>query len=140
MIITPAELFTLALKRHQQPWNWSLQFSALWLFGLTLLFHSYLLLAVTFIIVGTGFFQLNLPKNLENRWFSFVEEGIEWEKNWIAAPWNFYKWKRFLFVLFVAGVLVWALWSREYASLLLITGFAYLVKVMVENKSAGIEP
>ena len=83
-MVTPAELFRLALLRHHQPWNWSFQFVALWLFGLTLLLHSYLLLAATFIMLGTGFFQLHLSQNLENRWFSFVERGIEWEKNWIA--------------------------------------------------------
>lgn len=139
-MVTPAQLLNLALERHHQPWNWSLHFVALWLFGLTLLFHSYLLLAATFIILGTGLFQLNLSQNPGNRWFSFVDDGVEWEKNWIAAPWGFYKWRRFLFILVVTGILIWALWTREYATLLLIVGFAYLVTVMVENKSSGIDP
>jgi len=139
MAVTPAELFALALERHRQPWNWSFQFAAVWVFGLTLLFHSYLLLAVTLIFFGAGFFHLDLPPVPGNRWISFVKKGVEWEKNWIAAPWNLIKWKRFLFVVVVSGVLVWALWTREYAALGLILGFACLVKVMVDNKAAGID-
>lgn len=140
MSVTPAQILNRAFERHYQPWNWSIQFTALWLFGLTLLFHSYLLLAATLVLFGTGFFQLHMPQDPENRWFSFVKKGVEWEKNWVAAPWTFYKWRRFLFVLIMAYFLVWALWTLEYATLGLFIGFGYLIKVMVENKEAGIDP
>jgi glucan phosphoethanolaminetransferase (alkaline phosphatase superfamily) len=139
MTVTPAELFALALERHQQHWNWSFQFVAALVFGLVLLFHSYLLLAVSLVLFGVGFFQLNLPPFEKKWWISFVKKGVEWEKNWIAAPWNLIKWRRFLFVLVATCVLVWALWIREYAALGLILGFAYLVKVKAENKAAGID-
>jgi len=140
MFVTPAQLFTLALERHRQPWNWTIQFITLWMFGLTLLFHSYLLLVTSFILLGAGFYQLNLPPAPDNFWFSFVEKSVEWEKNWFGAPWNFIKWYRFLFVVAVAGVVIWALWTAELAMLGLVMGFVYLARVMVENKMGGIDP
>lgn len=76
----------------------------------------------------------------DNRWLAFVKRGITWEKNWIAAPWNWPKWWRFTFFLFIAAVFVWALWVLELAALMLLGTLAYLWTVMLENKAAGIEP
>ncbi len=140
MAVTPADLYSLALERHRQPWNWSLQFAALWLSGLTLLFHSYLLLATALIFSGTGFFRLSLPDPPENRWFAYVDRCVEWEKNWLAAPWNFYKWGRFLFVLALGSALIWSLWTRELAALGLVMGFVCLMRVRGANRTDGIDP
>jgi hypothetical protein len=140
MIVTPSSLFALAVSRHRQPWNWSLHFAALVLFGLTLFSHSYLMLAASLILLGVGFFELRLDGPPENRWFRFVSRGVEWEKNWSAAPWNRVKWSRLVFTVLVAGVAVWALWVRELAALMLLAGFAVLAWVVRQNRENGIDP
>ena len=140
MVVTPSELVALALRRHMEPWNWSFQCAALCLFCLTLLFHSYLLLAAALILLGTGFFRLGLDDPPDNRWFQFVRRALEWEKNWIAAPWNWYKIRRFGFALTVAAITVWALWTSESAAIGLIVGFAVLARVVAENRGKGIDP
>lgn len=140
MVVTPAQLFELALKRHQMVWNWTLHFAVLFGFALTLLLHSYLMLAATLIVFGAGFFELNMPQPPDNRWFRMVAEAIEWEKDWLAYPWNFDKWWRFLFVLLVACISIWALWMQEPLALGLLIGFAYLIKVVRENRDGGIDP
>ncbi|WP_319541697.1 hypothetical protein [uncultured Pseudodesulfovibrio sp.] len=140
MNVTPADLAKLALERHRLPWNWSLQFAALILFCLTLLFHSPLFLTATIILCATGFLSLNMDEPPDNRWFRFVKAGIEWEKDWIAAPWNWAKWTKFIFIFIITIVFLWALWTREAATLGLILGFAVLIRVVVENMKNGIEP
>lgn len=140
MTITPSEIFSLALKRHRAPWNWTLHFAALFGFGLTLLLHSYLVFAVTMIVFGTGFFELGLPKAPDNRWFGFVTRGVEWEKNWVAAPWGWYKIRRFIYVLLIGLLTIWALWTRDAAVLALLIGFAFLIRIMRENMDVGIDP
>lgn len=139
MLPSPKHIFSLALERHRQPWNWTFQFASLWLFGLALLFHSYLTLAASFILLGTGFFHIHVPVP-DNRWFAFVVRSVEWEKNWIGAPWNWYKLWRLIASLLIGGITVWALWTRALAALMLIIALAYLWQVMIENKDAGIEP
>ena len=140
MTVTPSELASLALARHMEPWNWTLQFSALALLSPTLLFHSYLLLAATLILFGTGFFRLHLDDPPDNRWFRFVHQAQEWEKDWLAAPWNWYKIKRFVFAILVAAATVWALWTSEPAAIGLIVGFAVLTRLVAKNKQDGIDP
>ncbi|WP_238528154.1 hypothetical protein [Pseudodesulfovibrio mercurii] len=128
------------MSRHRQPWNWSLHAAALVLFGLALFAHGYLLLAASLILLGAGFFELDLPAPPENWWFGLARRGVEWEKNWSAAPWNRVKWSRLLGALLLAGVLVWGLWVRELAALGLLFGFAVLVWVMRRNREDGIDP
>ncbi|WFS62220.1 hypothetical protein LF599_16395 [Pseudodesulfovibrio thermohalotolerans] len=140
MTVTPSSLFALAVSRHRQPWNWCLHVAALVLFCLALLAHGYLLLAVSLILLGAGFFELKLPDLPDNRWFRLARRGVEWEKNWSAAPWNRVKWTRLLFFFALAGLTVWALWVRELATLMLLIGFAVLVRVMRENRKSGIDP
>lgn len=140
MVVTPAELAELALKRHREPWNWTIQFAALPLACLTFLTHSYLLAATTLILISAGFLHLKMDEAPDNRWFRFVHAAVEWEKNWIAAPWNWYKGLRFLFFLLVSALTIWALWTHELATLGLLLGFAVLVRVVRENKQDGIEP
>ena len=140
MVVTPSSLFALALARHRLPWNWSLHLAAQVLFGLTLLAHSYLLLAATLILFGTGLLELDLPEPPDHWWFRFVHRGVEWEKNWAAAPWNRVKWTRLLLTVLLCGVAVWALWVRELATLMLLAGFAALVRVMLQNRESGIDP
>lgn len=138
--MTPSEIFALALKRHRKPWNWTLHFVGLIGFGLTLLLHSYLMFATSLILFGAGSFDLQLPVTSDNRWLRFVAKAIEWEKDWVAAPWNWYKTRRFLFVLAVVFVSIWALWTRDGVVLCLLVAFAYLLKVMKENIAGGIDP
>lgn len=140
MIVTPSELVGLALARHREPWNWTLHFAALWLLCPALLFHSALFLAAALILSGAGFFRLGLGAPPDNRWFRFVRRCLEWEKNWIAAPWNRHKTGRFVFALAAAVAVVWALWTREPAALALIIGFAVLARVVAENRKNGIDP
>jgi len=140
MVVTPSSLFALALSRHRLPWNWSLHFGALVLFGLALLAHSYLLLAAACILLGAGFFELALGEPPDNRWFRFARRGVEWEKNWAAAPWNRVKWARLVFAVLLAGAVVWALWARELAALTLLAGFAVLAWVVRQNREKGIDP
>jgi len=140
MTVTPSEIFKLALARHREPWNWTLHLATLFCFALTLLFHSYLILAATTIFFGTGFFRLKLPEPPKNRWFTMVKRAVEWEKNWVAYPWTFRKWWRFLFTLLIVYVTIWALWTREPVTIALLIGFSYLLKVMTENKAKGIDP
>jgi hypothetical protein len=140
MIVTPSELVALALARHREPWNWTFHFAALGLLFPTLLFHSYLFLAAALILFGAGFFRLDLDVPPDNRWFRFVHRGLEWEKNWIAAPWNRHKTGRFAFALATAVITIWALWTREPAALALIVGFTVLAFVVAENKKKGIDP
>lgn len=140
MALTPTDILSLALTRHRLPWNWTAHFAALGVFAFTLLLHSYILLAVTLACFGAGFFELGLPDMKEGRWKRFVTRMVEWEKNWIAAPWNRGKWWRFLFVLMVAAVTVWALWTGNPPLLALLVAFAYLARVVKENKEAGVDP
>ena len=42
--------------------------------------------------------------------------------------------------LFTVFVTVWALWTRELATLGILAGFAYLAKVVRENKANDIDP
>ncbi len=140
MTVTPSSLFALAVSRHRQPWNWSLHVAALVLFCLALLTHGYLLLAASFVLLGVGFFELKLPDQPDNRWFRLARRGVEWEKNWAAAPWNRVKWTRLLIFAALASLSVWALWVRELATLMLLAGFAVLVRVMRENRKSGIDP
>ncbi|XXJ21286.1 hypothetical protein ACR42D_17460 [Desulfovibrio caledoniensis] len=140
MGVTPSSLFALAVIRHRQPWNWSLHCAALVLFCLTLLAHSYLMLAASLILLGAGFFELKLDEPPGNRWFKFARRGVEWEKDWSAAPWNRVKRVRLVFALLAAGFAVWALWVRELAGLMLVAGFAVLAWVVRQNRENGIDP
>lgn len=140
MIVTPSSLFELAVLRHRQPWNWSLHFAALVLFGCALFGHSYLALAAGVVLFGAGFFELRLGEPPEGWWFERVRRFVEWEKNWSAAPWNRVKWRRLLLAALLGGVLVWALWVRELATLMLMVCFAALLWAQRENRKGGIDP
>lgn len=140
MPISPSELSALAQARRREPWNWTSQFVALAFLCPTLFFHSSLALAATLIFFGVGFFRLELPAPPDNRWFRFVHRAIEWEKNWLAAPWSWYKSWRFGFVLLAATAVARALWTRDLAMLALIAGFGVLARVARENKKNGIDP
>lgn len=140
MSVTPSHLFALAVERHREPWNWTLHFASLFGFALTLFLHSYLLLATSLILFGAGLFNLDMPDMPDTRWRRFVRQAVEWEKNWIAYPWTFYKTWRFVFAVAVAAFLIWALWVREPSALALLLGFACLARVVRENKDAGIDP
>jgi hypothetical protein len=140
MAVTPSSLFALAVSRHRQPWNWSLHFAALVLFCLALFWHSYLMLAASLILLGVGFFELGLDGPSDNRWFRFAHGGVEWEKNWSAAPWNWVKWSRLAFAVLAAGFAAWALWGRVLEALMLLAGFAVLGWVVRLNRENGIDP
>ncbi|QGY42007.1 hypothetical protein GM415_07405 [Pseudodesulfovibrio cashew] len=140
MTATPSEIFDLAVKRHRLPWNWTLHTAALAGFALTLLAHSPLLFAASLIVAGAGFFEPDLPTPPDNRWFRLAARAVEWEKNWAAAPWNRHKVLRFAFVLLVALVAAWALWTRDPVVLALLAAFAYLVYVVRDNMAGGIDP
>lgn len=140
MTVTPSHLFDLAVRRHREPWNWTLHFAALVGFALTLLLHSYLMLAASLILFGAGLFDLGMPDLPDNRWGRFVHDAVEWEKNWAVMPWTFRKTWRFAFVVVVALICTWALWVREPSALGLLIGFAYLVKIYRENRESGIDP
>lgn len=139
MAVTPSELFGLALKRHREPWNWTLHCASLLAFALTLLLHSYLLFATSLILLGAGFFDLKMPEPPKNRWFKFAEEGVEWEKDWVAYPWTFRKIWRFAFVVLVSLIVCWVLVTRELSALGMLMGFAYLIKVVRDNRESGID-
>lgn len=140
MVVTPSALFALALARHREPWNWTLQSAGLACLFPTLFLHSYLFLAAALILFGAGFFRLGLDQPPDNRWFRFAARALEWEKNWMAAPWNRHKIGRFCFALLASACLIWALWTRELAVLTLAAGFAVLARVVAENKKNGIAP
>ncbi|BCS88597.1 hypothetical protein [Pseudodesulfovibrio sediminis] len=140
MVTSPSELFDLALKRHRQPWNWTLQFAGIMLLGLTLAAHSYLLLAASMILFGAGFYELHMPEPSENLWFRFVSGGIQWEKNWVATPWTFGKIFKCCVTLALLAVTVWALVVREIGTIGLLIGFLALARVVVENRDSGVEP
>jgi hypothetical protein len=140
MTVTPNQILTLALRRHRIPWNWTFHFVSLGAFALTLLFHSYLMFAATTILFGAGFFDLQLPPMRDNRWHHFAHAGIEWEKNWIASPWNWSKVWRFLFVLTIACVTIWALWTQDAAVLALLTGYAVLMRSCAKILQAALIP
>ncbi|MFH1912945.1 MAG: hypothetical protein ABIK45_01545 [Pseudomonadota bacterium] len=140
MIVTPSQLFALALSRHRQPWNFTVQLAALACFGLALLLHSFLLFATGLILLGFGFYELALPEMPEGRWRRLVRAVVEWEKNWSVLPWTFGKLARFGFVLLLICVLIWALWTRDLAVLALFVAFAYLARVVAENRAGGIDP
>lgn len=140
MATTPSEVFYLALARHQLVWNWTVHFAALCLFALTLLFHSYLLLAVSLACLGAGFFDMGLPEMKDGRWRRFVLGMIEWEKNWIAAPWIWLKWLRLICVTMVALLSIWALWTQNPPVLAVLGASGYLVHVVRDNKRRGVDP
>ncbi|MUM77686.1 hypothetical protein GKC30_08575 [Pseudodesulfovibrio sp. F-1] len=140
MTVTPSELFALALSRHRQPWNFTVQLAALALFGLALLLHSFLVFAAGLILFGFGFFELPLPEMSDGRWRRVVQASVEWEKNWSVLPWTFAKWAGLCFVLLACCLLVWALWTRDLAVLALFVAFGYLARVVAENRAGGIDP
>ncbi|MGL1863298.1 MAG: hypothetical protein OCC46_12305 [Pseudodesulfovibrio sp.] len=139
MFTTPTEIIKLALKRHREPWNWTLQCAALVGLGATMLTQSYLMLAFTLILFGVGFFALNMPEMQDNPWLRFVKRMVEWEKNWIAYPWTFHKCWRLAVTVLVACVVIWAFWTREAAVIGLLIGFVYLIKVVRSNKENEID-
>ena len=140
MAVTPSELLALAIKRHRSPWGWTVHFAGLAVLILALPTHSGLVLSAAIILLGAGFFRWPEPTRTDTRWHRFVHRGVEWEKNWIAAPWNRYKWLRLLFFLLIAGVTTWALWTRDIAILALLAAFAYLIRIVRENRDLGIDP
>lgn len=140
MVATPSDILSLALKRHRLVWNWTAHFAALCFLSLALLLHSYLLFAVSTALFGAGFFEMGLPEMADCRWRRYVARMVEWEKNWVAAPWNWPKWWRLLFVLALASVTVWALWTQNPPVLAMLAAFAYLARVVKENREAGIDP
>lgn len=140
MVATPSDIRKLAIERHQSTWNWTMHFAAVIGFGLTLLFHSYILLACSTVLFGAGFFKPGLPVLRETRWTRFVARAVEWEKNWIAAPWNSYKIWRFTVVLLLATIAIWALWTGDAVVLALFVGFGFLVHVVRDNMAGGIKP
>jgi hypothetical protein len=140
MTLTPSDIFVLALRRHRTPWNFTVQAAAMGCFVLTLLLHSFLLLATSLIFFGAGFFELPLPEMGDGRWRRFVMAMIEWEKNWSSLPWTFRKWARFICVLILACVLLWALWAVDILVLCLFAAFGYLAHIVAENRDAGIDP
>ncbi|MEF2232381.1 MAG: hypothetical protein V3571_15720 [Pseudodesulfovibrio sp.] len=140
MTVTPARLLDLALARHRSPWNWTVHCAAAVVLVLALPLHSALALSAGLVLFGAGFFRWPEPLRQGTRWLQFAHRAVEWEKDWIAAPWNRYKWSRFLGFLLVAGVAAWALWTREPATLALLGGFAYLARVVRENRDGGIDP
>jgi len=140
MVVTPSEIFELALERHRRPWNWTLHFAGLAGLALTLLLHSYLMLATTLIVMGAGFFELNLPPMKIGRWRRFATAGVEWERDWLAAPWNWRKIWRFGVFLIILIIVIVSLWMQEPVAVSLIIAFAYLAKVVRENIEGGIDP
>lgn len=139
MVVTPSEILALALERHRRPWNWTLHCIGLLGLAVTMLLHSYLMLATSLILLGAGFFDFDLPEPRRNRWFAWVREAVEWEKDWVAYPWTFRKTWRFFFAILVAGITIWALWTREASVIGLLIGFAYLTRVVRENRDSGID-
>lgn len=140
MAVTPSEILALAFERHRLPWNWTLHFAGLAGLALTLLLHSYLMFAATLIVMGAGFFELNLPPMKNGPWHRFVVAGVDWERNWLAAPWNWRKTWRFAVFLLVAAIIIVSLWAQEPVAVALIIAFAYLAKVVRENIEGGIDP
>lgn len=140
MTVTPSELFDLALSRHRQPWGWTVHLAGLAGLGLAMLLHSGLTLAAAIILLGSGFFHWPDPPNQDTRWFRFVHQAVEWEKDWVAYPWTWRKWMWFLFSLGCTLYICWALWVREAASLALLAGFVVLARVIHENRENGIDP
>ncbi|WP_419785670.1 hypothetical protein [Pseudodesulfovibrio sp.] len=137
---TSSGLAALALARHRSHWNWTLHLAGLVVLALSLLLHGPLTASAGLILLGAGFFSWPEPPHTDGRWQRFVRAGIEWEKDWIAAPWNRRKWIPFLAALLIGGYILWALWVRELASLALLIGFAVLLRVRKENKENGIDP
>jgi len=140
MAVTPSEIAALALARHRGPWNWTLHLAGLAVLCLSLLLHGPLTASAGLILLAAGFFRWPEPVRPQTRWLRFVHAAVEWEKDWVAAPWNRHKWLWFLLALLVSGYAVWALWTRELASLSLLAGFAVLWRVMRENKENGVDP
>jgi len=140
MSITPHQLFRLAIRRHREPWNWTLQFAAAIAFCQAMLFHNSLFFATALILFGTGFMRLCMTKPPDNRWFRFVARFVEWEKNWESTPWTWSKVMKFTGVLVILVLLFWALWVRELATIGLIFGFCVLHNVMRQNIENGIKP
>jgi len=140
MEVTPSQLFSLALKRHRIPWNWTVHFIGLIGFSLSLMLHSYLMFATSFIVLGAGFFELGLPQMRQGRWQRFVHDSVEWEKNWVAAPWNWRKIWRFIFVLTMIFLSLWSLIAQEPVAISLLLAFIYLLTIVRKNKEGGIDP
>lgn len=140
MPVTPSELLRLAMKRHRMEWNWSVHFAAMVNFGLALLLHSWLLTATTLILLAAGCFDFGLGPLPEGRWQRLVHRGLEWERNWSVAEWDFGKSARFAIFLVALVTSVWALWTRDLAMLGLLFGFGFLYWVMLDNLSGGIDP
>ena len=140
MVVTPSELLSLALARHREPWNWTLQSAALACLCPALYFHSPLFLSATLVLFGVGFLRLEMGQPPANRWFRFVDRALVWERNWLAAPWNWPKTWRFCFVILAITAVGWALWASDLAALALAAGFGVLARVAAENKENGIDP
>lgn len=140
MTVTPSDLVRLALERHRMEWNWTAHFAALVCLALALLLHSGLLLAAALILLAAGTFDAGLPPMRAGRWQRFVRRGVEWEKNWAAASWDLGKSARFIIFMVGCVVSVWALWTRELATLGLLVGLGLLYWVMLDNLSGGIDP
>lgn len=138
-MITPRELLDLAISRHRQPWNFTVQAAGLPFLILALLLHSGLFASMALILFGAGFLSLPMPAMPPGRWRRTVDRWIGAEVNWLNTPMTGKKLLGFFVFLLVAGFSIWALWTNELVSLTFLAGMLAVYRAYLYNKTTGID-
>lgn len=136
---TPRELLDLALSRHRQPWNFTVQACALPCFVLALLLHSAVFASMSIILVGAGFFALPMPAMQPGPWRRTVDRCIAAEVMWLNTPMNWIKLLKTVMWSAILAFAVWALWVGEMLSLGLLVCMGAVYKAYLYNKTTGID-
>ncbi|KAB1441703.1 hypothetical protein [Pseudodesulfovibrio senegalensis] len=139
-MITPRELMDLALARHRQPWNMTLQLGGCALLALALLLHGALVASMGLVLVGVGFMNLRLAPMRPGRWHTFLDRVLAAEVGWLNAPMGWRKLLRTAVLLGIVSVTFWALWMRDIAVLGMLVCMWAVYLAYRYNRTTGIDP
>lgn len=139
-MITPRELMDLALARHRQPWNMTLQLAGCALLAFALLLHGALVASMGLVLVAAGFMNLRLAPMRPGRWRTFLDRVLAAEVGWLNSPMGWRKLLRSIIALVIGAVTVWALWTRDVAMLGMLVCLWALYLAYRYNRTTGIDP
>lgn len=111
-----------ALKRHRNPWNWSLQVLGLAALCSALWAGSSIFFSTGIIFLGTSLFDLHLP-DME---FKPIWRAIRAEQRWLDAPWEGRKRVQAALMTLCGAGLFLSLAINDVLLLLLLIGFLTL--------------
>lgn len=138
-MLTPRELMDLALSRHRQPWNFTVQTCGLCCLATALLLHNGLLTATALVLFGVGFLVLPLPPMPPGVWRRSIDRFIAAEVRWLNTPMSWQKLLKGGIWTLILITTIWALWVRELLLLTFLVAMWAVYRAYLYNKTTGID-